>query len=102
MSASRPLRAALFATAVAGTTAACGLKGPLELPERSTNIVIRGPGQASTAGGEPTTGTATTTPGATTPSPATPKPAPKPAESREERLPPPPLPDGNPGSSHGG
>jgi len=92
-------RHVLVAMLFAGITAGCGLKGSLELPERSTNIVIRGPGEAP--GSEATPGT---TPGAATPTPGTPapKPAPKPAQPREERLPPPPLPDGNPGSSHGG
>lgn len=76
----------------------CGLKGPLELPERSTNIVIRGPGQTSTT--EPEGGPA---PEATTPTPETSKaPTTKPVKPRDERLPPPQLPDGNPGSSRGG
>lgn len=91
----RPART-LLVVFVAGTVAACGLKGPLELPERSSSIVIRGPGEATAPEAEAPAGT-TSTPG-TPARPGTPaKPPPK-----EERLPPPPLPDGNPGSSHGG
>lgn len=75
---------------LAAGAAGCGLKGPLELPEKSTNIVIRGPEQPPT---EPA------------PTPAQP---PEPAERStpkapaDDRLPPPPLPGGNPGSARGG
>ena len=89
----------LIVALIGGGAAACGLKGPLELPERSTNIVIRGPGQPTaetgTAPGEPA---APTPPATETPTPAT-KPAQPP---KDERLPPPQLPGGNPGSSRGG
>jgi predicted small lipoprotein YifL len=80
---------------LAAGVAACGLKGPLELPERSSNIVIRGPGQPPAA--EAPEGTPSGAPG----TPAPPETPTRP-ETREERLPPPPLPDGNPGSSRGG
>ena len=77
-----------------GGVAGCGLKGPLELPERSTNIVIRGPGETTSTGtGEPA---------------ASPQPAPETTQPsttgkpKDERLPPPQLPDGNPGSARGG
>jgi predicted small lipoprotein YifL len=70
---------------LAVVTTGCGLKGPLTLPSKSDDIVIRGPGQATT---EPATTPSTT--------PATP------ARPPEERLPPPPLPGGNPGAAHGG
>ena len=74
---------------------ACGLKGPLELPERSTNIVIRGPGETPATGtGEPSSPTAP--PAAKAPEPTTT------TKPKDERLPPPQLPDGNPGSSRGG
>jgi predicted small lipoprotein YifL len=79
--------------------AACGLKGPLELPERSTNIVIRGPGQAPAAETESATGAPS---GTAPPTPTSPTPATKPAPPTDERLPPPQLPDGNSGSSRGG
>jgi predicted small lipoprotein YifL len=96
MTTSSIVRRALVVALVGGGVVACGLKGPLELPERSTNIVIRGPGQA------PPAETATGEPSATPPTPASPTPATKPAQPRDERLPPPQLPDGNPGSSRGG
>jgi predicted small lipoprotein YifL len=98
MTTSSIVRRVLVVGLIGGGVVACGLKGPLELPERSTNIVIRGPGQAPT----PETGTETGEPSATPPTPASPAPATKPAQPRDERLPPPQLPDGNPGSSRGG
>ena len=36
-------RVALLVAGLCAGIAACGLKGPLELPEKSTDIVIRGP-----------------------------------------------------------
>ena len=88
--------------AASSLVAGCGLKGPLTMPEQSTNVVIRGPGaQGASGSGSSDTAAPTTaqpapgsTPGETT-KPAKGKPA-------EERLPPPPLPGGNPGSVHGG
>jgi predicted small lipoprotein YifL len=73
---------------LAATTTGCGLKGPLTLPSKSEDIVIRGPGQVTT---EPTTTPA--------PAPAT-TPASPPAEPRE--IQPPPLPGGNGGTARGG
>jgi predicted small lipoprotein YifL len=89
----------LMTALLAGAITACGLKGSLELPERSTNIVIRGPGEAPAAGTEEPTGGASPTPA---PTPGTSDPAKKPAQPKDERLPPPQLPDGNPGSGRGG
>ena len=86
-----------FATSVLTLVlAGCGLKGPLELPERATNVVIRGPQQPPAEGAEtpPPTGSPPATP--------TPKPPATPAPARDDRQPPPPLPDGNSGSSRGG
>ena len=68
----------------------CGLKGALTLPSKSDEVVIRAPGQTV-----PAEGATTTTP------PAEPvKEAP--ARPRVERIPPPPLPGGNPGTARGG
>jgi predicted small lipoprotein YifL len=72
----------------------CGLKGPLELPERATNVVIRGPQQTPAEGAA--------TPPSTEAGPTAPKPPATPAPARDDRQPPPSLPDGNPGSSRGG
>jgi hypothetical protein len=70
--------------AIGAPLAGCGLKGPLELPERPTNIVIRpAPGTAGAAG-------------ASSPSPA---PATTPPEDPSERLPPPDLPRGQRGGA---
>ena len=75
--------AALLATLLA---AGCGLKGPLTMPESSTNVVIRGPGE--TPAGSPGT---------------PPSPPAKPASAKDpDRMPPPPLPGGSTGSPRGG
>jgi len=71
---------------LAAATTGCGLKGPLTLPSRSDEIVIRGPGQTTT---EPA------------PTPAT-TPATTPARPQEERPPPPPLPGSGSGAARGG
>jgi hypothetical protein len=76
-------------TLVAVPTTGCGLKGPLTLPSRSDEIVIRGPGQVTI---EPATSPST---------PAT-TPATTPARPQDERPPPPPLPGGNSGAASGG
>lgn len=81
---------------IAAGSAGCGLKGPLEMPEKSTNIVIRGPEQ-------PSTGSSTAAPGE--PAPAQPTKPAEPSTTKApaaDRLPPPPLPGGNPGSARGG
>ncbi len=89
---SRNALAAVFLAAVA--TSGCGLKGALTLPSKSDEVVIRAPGQAAPAEGE-----TTTTPSATAPA----EPAQEtPARPRDERIPPPPLPGGKPGTARGG
>jgi len=76
--------------------AGCGLKGPLELPEQPSNMVIRpAPGTPPTdttqSTGAPATAPATP-PAGTTTAPAAPAP-----EEPEERRPPPDLPRGQRG-----
>jgi predicted small lipoprotein YifL len=81
---------------LAAATTGCGLKGPLTLPSRSDEIVIRGPGQAtSDPAATPATSPATTPP-ATPVTPVTPVTPP------DERPPPPPLPRSNSGTARGG
>ena len=75
-------RVLVFALAVLTGLAGCGLKGPLTLPEKSGNVVIRGQ----------------KTPDGSTKTPATPAPTPPPADP--DKLPPPDLPHSNSGSSH--
>lgn len=85
-------------TLIAVPTTGCGLKGPLTLPSRSDEIVIRGPGQVTT---EPAT--SPTTPPATAPvtAPVT-APATTPTRPQDERPPPPPLPGSGSGAASGG
>jgi len=86
----------------AGATG-CGLKGALEMPEASTNIVIRGPQSQPAAGTGPTA--PTEAPPVPAPAPAAPTdPGQRPATPApvDDRLPPPPLPGGNTGSARGG
>jgi predicted small lipoprotein YifL len=72
----------------------CGLKGALTMPSKSDEVVIRAPAQAA-----PAEGATTTTPPATAPA----EPAREaPAKRRDERIPPPPLPGGNPGTARSG
>ena len=79
-----------------GGASGCGLKSSLELPARSSNVVIRGPGA-------PATDTGTTAPPSTTGTPESPAGAPATSAPKDdERLPPPPLPGGNSGSARGG
>jgi predicted small lipoprotein YifL len=79
----KPLCAAII---VISTLAGCGLKGPLELPERPTNVVIRpAPGTPAAEG----------TPSAPTGTP----PASTPTKDESERLPPPDLPRGQRGGA---
>ena len=77
-------RLGLLALLTVATTG-CGLKGPLTLPSRSDEIVIRGPGQATT---EPATAPATT-------------PAATPTRPQDDRPPPPPLPGSGAGARGG-
>jgi len=73
------LAAALLASmAVTG----CGLKGALSMPSKSEEVVIRAPAEAAPA--EPT------------------QEAPAKKPPKDERIPPPPLPGGNPGTARGG
>jgi predicted small lipoprotein YifL len=71
----------------------CGLKGSLTLPPQSEQIVIRpapsGEGPTVPTEGAPATGTAA-------------PPAGQRITVPDERLPPPPLPGGNPGTARGG
>ena len=84
--------AAILLAAVAAS--GCGLKGALTLPSKSDEVVIRAPGQTVPAAGE-----APVTPSATEPA----EPAQEtPAKPRDERIPPPPLPGGKPGTARGG
>jgi len=87
----KPLLAVALATLAA---AGCGIKGPLTLPERPENIVIRAPGTQAPAEGAG----AATAPG----TPPTTETTGQPAKPKPERLPPPPLPSRNPGTGHGG
>ena len=73
----------------------CGLKGALTMPSKSDEVVIRKPTQAA-----PVEGEITTTPPATPAEPTQETPAKKPV--RDNRIPPPPLPGGNPGTARGG
>ncbi|MGB7740037.1 MAG: hypothetical protein WBM03_13070 [Steroidobacteraceae bacterium] len=84
--------AAILLAAVAAS--GCGLKGTLALPSKSDVVVIRTPGQTA-----PVAGGTTATPPAT--APAEPAKA-APAKPRDERIPPPPLPGGNAGTTRGG
>lgn len=100
--AARLLAWTLLTTALVG----CGLKGPLTLPEKSTNVVIRGPGGTPAEAGTTPSGESTAapeTPAAPAPT-TTPKPAapgPKAAPPADDRMPPPPLPGGTPGGPGG-
>ncbi|HET9695013.1 MAG TPA: hypothetical protein VFP48_11565 [Steroidobacteraceae bacterium] len=93
-------RRAVYGAVVLGVLAVgatgCGLKGSLEMPEKSSNVVIRGPQQAPAGAGA--AAPAEASPGTTQPA----QPTPATAVPKDDRLPPPPLPEGNPGSAHGG
>ena len=83
---------AMLLAAVA--TSGCGLKGALTMPAKSDEVVIRAPGEGVATPGD-VTGTAPVT--------APEKPAEEtPARPKVERIPPPPLPGGNAGTSRGG
>ena len=88
-------RSALAAILLAAVAASgCGLKGPLTLPSKSDEVVIRAPGQTA-----PMEGETTVTPPVTAPA----EPAQEtPARPRDERIPPPQLPGGKPGTARGG
>jgi predicted small lipoprotein YifL len=77
----------------------CGLKGALTMPPKSDQVVIRTPGQAATDQAVPTEGQTTTVPA---PAEDTEKAKQVPTKPKDERIPPPPLPGGNPGTARGG
>jgi predicted small lipoprotein YifL len=83
---------AIFLAAVA--LSGCGLKGALTLPSKSDEVVIRAPGQAAPSERETTTTSPATAPAEPT--------GETPAKSKDERIPPPPLPGGKPGTARGG
>lgn len=88
-----PLRPVLAAAAALWLTLAasgCGLKGALTMPSQSEEIVIRPAPGASAA------------PEEGQPAGAPAKPAEQKITPPEDRLPPPPLPGGNPGTVRGG
>ena len=90
----------LMAVVLAALAAAgCGIKGPLTLPEKSENVVIRAPAGSASTTQVPAAGAATT-PSAGTP--ATEETTQKPAQPKPDRMPPPPLPSSNSGTGHGG
>jgi predicted small lipoprotein YifL len=84
-------RLALAAIIGAAGIAGCGLKGPLTLPEKSGNVVVRDKASATGAAGT------SARPGQAT-KPGTPA-APPPAPPVPERLPPPELPPSSNGTS---
>ena len=87
----QPGTSLLFAGLAALAASGCGIKGPLTLPEKSENVVIRAPGSETTGGDT-----------SATPPTATPETTQEPAKPKRDRLPPPPLPSSNPGTGHGG
>jgi hypothetical protein len=106
---------AVTACAAVALVAGCGLKGPLTMPERSSNVVIRGPSGevvsgpatpgATSASGATDTGAAAAAPPTDSATPVTPT-SPVPSATKKpatdpDRMPPPPLPGGNPGSPGG-
>ena len=62
---------AMTACAVAVLGAGCGLKGPLTMPERSSNVVIRGPSGEVVGGPASPEATGTTDSGAAATAPTT-------------------------------
>jgi predicted small lipoprotein YifL len=77
----------------------CGLKGALTMPPKSDEVVIRAPGQAATDQAVSAEGQTTTVPA---PAEETEKTKQAPSKPKDERIPPPPLPGGNPGTARGG
>jgi predicted small lipoprotein YifL len=96
LTAAGPLATILLAAMAAS---GCGLKGPLILPPKSDEVVIRAPGQAATDQAAPAEGQTTTVPA---PAAETEKTKQAPSKLKDERIPPPPLPGGNPGTARGG
>lgn len=90
-----PCRAVILAILLAAVAASgCGLKGPLVLPPKSDEVVIRSPGAPASGPAAPTEGPATTVPAPTEKT----KKTPAPARPKDERIPPPPLPGGGAGA----
>jgi hypothetical protein len=88
-------RSALAAILVATVAASgCGLKGALTLPSKSDEVVIRAAGETA-----PVEGETTAMPPAAAPAKPNEESPPKP---KDGRIPPPPLPGGNPGTARGG
>jgi predicted small lipoprotein YifL len=85
--------AMLVLAAVVGAAgiSGCGLKGPLTLPEKSGNVVVRDKASATAAAGTSTRPGQAAKPGAPT--------APPPAPPVPDRLPPPELPPSSNGTS---
>jgi predicted small lipoprotein YifL len=83
------LAAAASALCLALAATGCGLKGALTMPSQSEEIVIR-PAGATTEGA------------ATAPAPQDAGKKEKKVTPQDERLPPPPLPGGNPGTARSG
>lgn len=92
----RPVLIAAAAFALALAASGCGLKGALTMPSQSEEIVIRPAAGTSTEGATPAAPE-----GDTAAPPATP-PAEKKITPKDDRLPPPPLPGGNPGTARSG
>ncbi|MGI9245332.1 MAG: LPS translocon maturation chaperone LptM [Steroidobacteraceae bacterium] len=102
MNAHRLIPVLLAGTALLCVLAGCGLKGPLTMPAKSTNVVIRGPGGEAVTAGEaagPTPATETGPPAAA-PGAGRTGTVPQPVDDLDHP-PPPPLPGSNPGA-HGG
>jgi predicted small lipoprotein YifL len=92
----RPFLLAAVAFALTLAASGCGLKGALTMPSQSEEIVIR-PATGTTTGSA-----APAAPeGATMTPPVTP-PTEKKITPKDDRLPPPPLPGGNPGTVRSG
>jgi len=88
----RPGQALLAASALAVLLAGCGLKGPLYLPEKSKEVVVR-PGPGATATPSAGTGAEAEAP----PAPQIPEEGPATApEVPDETMTPPPAPPENP------
>lgn len=90
-----PAGPAAIALAVALGVSGCGLKGSLIMPSQSEEIVIRPAPTATVEGETPTTP-------AGEPADTAAPPVEKKIAPENERLPPPPLPGGNPGTARSG
>jgi predicted small lipoprotein YifL len=93
-----PLLIAAAACALTLAASGCGLKGALSMPSQSEEIVIRPAAGTSAEGAVP----AAPAPAGDTAAPPVTPPAEKKITPKDERLPPPPLPGGNPGTARSG